>query len=407
MDDSRLTYLFGKYYDKASTAEEREELMLMLDDDSQEALLKDLIERKFRSSAGELIVADDTANEIFQAIISREKRPIIQHIEPERLLQNEQISINSGDSSAHVRHMHLLRKWGWAAAIILVLGAATIALIMTSDQQSLQQTVTGNNKPSPSDILPGSNRAILTIDNKAIELTGHKKGITVGNSITYNDGERIAEAGKMLQLTTPRGGQYQAVLPDGSKVWLNAASSVRFPSKFTGNKREVDITGEVYLEIAKNSKQPFTLHANGTNIEVLGTSFNVNMYEDEAALKATLVDGSIKVLTVGKAFILKPGQQAVVMEESVKTQSADIEQILAWKNGVFNIHNADLQTVLRQLARWYDIDIRYKGTPPMKYFQGKLDRGLSLIQVIEALSQIQPTIDFKLEGRTLIVEQKK
>jgi len=188
----------------------------------------------------------------------------------------------------------------------------------------------------------------------------------------------------MLQLTTPRGGQYQAVLPDGTKIWLNAASSIRFPSKFDGNERGVEITGEAYLEVAKNTRQPFIVHTSKTVIEVLGTSFNVNAYSDEEAVKTTLIEGSVKVKTTEKEAILKPGQQAAVDHDShliSLINGSDIDQALAWKRRFrFTLIGQIFRLLLRQLARWYDVEVVYERGIPNVKFGGEMQRDLKLPQ---------------------------
>lgn len=336
-------------------------------------------------------------------------------------------AINKPVSAAH-RVYFLKTTWfRYAAAIILIAGVAGYGWFSSSKQrnqmnqrQSTVQTIT-----------PGGNRAMLTIGNKTINLSNNKTGITVNNNVAYNDGEKITTSfvipeGNLLQLSTPRGGQYQAVLPDGSKIWLNAASSIRFPSKFEGNERKVEVTGEVYLEIAKNTKQPFMVKANGTEVQVLGTSFNIDAYGDEGAIKTTLVEGSVKVKAFGRGVLLAPGQQAVVKGlletpggsgrteyfsspngrddgggERILIQTTNVEQAIAWKNGLFSFEDASIQTVMRQISRWYDVEIVYEGKLSKAVFEGKIQRTLQLSQVLKNLEQSD--VHFKMDGKKIIV----
>jgi len=223
----------------------------------------------------------------------------------------------------------------------------------------------------------------------------------------------------MNSLSTPKGGQYQLTLPDGTNVWLNAASSITFPTAFTGSQRSVEISGEVYFEVAKRLDRPFVVGVNGRqSVLVLGTQFNINGYSDEAAIQTTLIAGSVKVqcrvagLTRNDAasVILKPGQQAVVAASDQGARSkkgilvnpdTDIEKVMAWKKGLFNFNGADVPTVMRQLERWYDIQVRYEGAVPVIRFKGELDRGVNLSEVLKILPEIG--IQYRLEGRTLVV----
>jgi transmembrane sensor len=204
-------------------------------------------------------------------------------------------------------------------------------------------------------------------------------------------------------LTTPPGGQYKLTLPDGSKVWLNAASSIKYPTAFIGNTRQVETTGEVYFEIAKDASKPFKVLQNEMEVEVLGTHFNINGYIDEAVFRTTLLEGSIKITTPKGNDILKPGQQAQVQKTGVVKiiNDADLEETMAWKDGNFYFENSDIYTVMRQIARWYDVDVTYKGTVS-KHFLGTISRNVNLSQVLSMLQQTGE-VKFKIEGRKVIV----
>jgi len=322
-----------------------------------------------------------------------------------------------------VHKVHFLRRpWlRYAAAIVVLLGG--IGIVWKLSRPARNEGAVATTDVKAQEIQPGGNKAILTIDNRSINLSNNKTGIAVDAYINYTDGERIATAGQMLALSTPRGGQYQAVLPDGSKAWLNAASSIRFPSQFTGNTREVEITGEVYLEVTKNPKRPFIVHTSKTTIQVLGTRFNVNAYEDENMEKTTLIEGSVRLtlaplsssvagISPGRnteSIVLKPDQQAIIETEvpgsaqdyKIKVINRQSEAAIAWKNGLFDFTNQDLPTVMRQLERWYDIRVRYQGAIPVYRFKGKMDRSLDLPELLEALSAMG--IKYRLEQRILII----
>lgn len=297
------------------------------------------------------------------------------------------------------------RKWHYAAAIlILSIGAGIFYLNMPSGGPSVptEPVLAGKEE-----ILPGSNKAVLTIGDSVINLSDEKTGIVAGNNgIVYRDGELIAEATKTVTLSTPRGGYYEATLPDGTKVWLNAASSIQFPSKFNATDRTVIVTGEVFLEVAKNQQAPFSVTAGNANVRVLGTSFNINAYDNEPVVKTTLVQGSVRVAAEGAnngAVVLRPGQQAISAGNGIVTnvETPDLSGILAWKNGFISFDDTDFKTVMRQLERWYDIKVEYKGKAPTVKLNGELDRQVPLTDVLNYLSRLN--IKFERNGRTITV----
>jgi ferric-dicitrate binding protein FerR (iron transport regulator) len=195
-------------------------------------------------------------------------------------------------------------------------------------------------------------------------------------------------------MSTPRGGQYQLQLPDGSKVWLNAESSITYPITFTGNERKVTISGEVYFEVAKDKNKPFRVSAGDLHVEVLGTHFNINAYADEGSAKTSLLEGSVKI----DREILQPGQAYV----NGKVIAADVEHDVAWKNGVFNFNDQNLSQIMRQLARWYNLEIEYPQGVPKKEYGGEIGRNLTLAQVLKGLEN--SGVRFELKGRQLIVK---
>lgn len=284
-----------------------------------------------------------------------------------------------------------------AAAVLIFAGiGAYLWLQPSTNKAGLTHT-----KPvlEKNDVLPGRDRAILTLSNgKQVVLdSAAAKTIKDGTlSIENNNGELIYAADDRVAtntMTTPRGGQYQLTLSDGTKVWLNAASSITYPTAFTGNTREVNITGEVYFEVAKNKSKPFNVKTSSGTIEVLGTAFNVQTYPDEPTSRTSLLEGKIKVNDV----ILDPGQAF----ENGKVVKTNVQQDVAWKNGAFNFQNMDLPTAFRLLGRWYDVDVTYAGKIPSKKMRGKMGRDLTLSEVLNALAEIG--IHTKIEGNTLVI----
>ncbi|MEP7257322.1 MAG: FecR domain-containing protein [Flavitalea sp.] len=310
------------------------------------------------------------------------------------------------------------RKIAWAAAILFIALSGSFYFFYTPllNKELARQPVKVI-VPSP-DIPPGADGAILTLaDGTTLVLDSMSNGLvtTQGNTrIILNNGiiAYISESGKhpgsMFNIiTTPRGRQYRLQLPDGTNVWLNAASSIKYPIAFTGSERSVSITGEAYFEVAKNAALPFRVNvSNAYQVEVLGTHFNVNAYADENSLNTTLLEGAVKIIAEGGAPVkIKPGQQARYVQHSGKAvkviDDVNTENIVAWKNGAFSFHDAPIRDVLRQLSRWYDVDIVYNGKYPEKIIRGKMGRDLSLSQIIIVLKGLR--VNLSLEGERKLV----
>jgi ferric-dicitrate binding protein FerR (iron transport regulator) len=226
--------------------------------------------------------------------------------------------------------------------------------------------------------------------------------------LAYNKtAETIATAPAYNRLTTPRAGQFSLTLPDGSRVWLNNASSIRYPVSFAGPNREVELTGEAYFDIAKDPSHPFrvAVHrgARTSTIEVLGTSFNVMAYEDEPAERTTLLEGSVRFVNGSNSTLLKPEEQSMLDEKgSLKTlHQVNVSEITAWKNGYFHFDHASLETTMRQLARWYDVTVEYQGDIPAQEFMGKIQRDIPLSSLLKGLENEH--VHFRQEGQKLLV----
>jgi len=274
------------------------------------------------------------------------------------------------------------------------------------------------------DLNPGSNKAYLILSNgKRVSLTDAANGAIAkeaGVEITktadgkvvyaprhpdpselrskYGSGSRTGYSDVLNTIETPKGGQYQVRLPDGSKVWLNAASKLIYPVSFIGRgQREVTLSGEAYFEIAKDKSHPFHVKTLKQDVEVLGTHFNINSYADEPNTRTTLLEGSVKV----NDAILKPGQQSVLAGGKIKVVPADLEEAVAWKNGLFRFENADLPTVMRQIARWYDVDIVYPAQIPAGTFTGEVYRNMTASKVLDGIGFTG--VKFKIEGKKIII----
>lgn len=321
------------------------------------------------------------------------------------------------DHSVHERtkvvHIRRFKYWLSAAAVILFLGFGTWFLMNNKDDSTeiVQQK-------TEDDILPGGNKAVLTLadgtrvildatDTGAISEQG---GVTVikldDGELSYQKNKSANEAVVYNTISTPRGGQYQLTLSDGTKVWLNAESSLRYPTAFTGSDRKVELTGEGYFEVAHNAEKPFKVEAGGMDVKVLGTSFNINAYVDENVSKATLIQGFVAVKSkLGESFVLQPGNQAVLQRSNnyfTKIELVNIEQVMAWKNGYFSFQNASLRDIMRQLSRWYDIEIEYEGVIAPKKYRGIVPRDSNLEDVLRILEE--SNVHFRVEGRVLKVQ---
>lgn len=333
----------------------------------------------------------------------------------------------------------LLRRWGWVAAAVFIFVAAGTYLRL---QDTQKQALATASDLAVSDIEPGKEGAILTLEdgrtvvldslsNGVIATQGAASVILKNGQLAYaNDGAGNSlkkEEAKVLYntMTTLRGRQFHMQLSDGTKVWLNAASSIRFPAVFTGDKREVEVSGEVYFEVVQDAARPFKVYYSTTTttnnrqgvVEVLGTAFNINAYPDEAEVLTTLLEGAVRINQNGNSALLKPGEQAAVpvqetaatnrdksLKTSIVVRQANLDQVSGWKKGVFNFHQTGLKAAMRQIARWYDVEVVYEpGLPPIE-FAGKVQRNLSLSQIMKGLADEE--IHFRIEGKKLIVFHK-
>lgn len=309
-----------------------------------------------------------------------------------------------------VRRIHFMRTaWvRYAAAMILIAG---LGAYFWNSQQTSPQSQAGidSRDPVQNDVLPGSDKAILTLSNGAkVELGPElEHTITDGSLTIYNKDGRLTygrsdEIGYNT-MNTPKGGQYRVTLPDGTRVWLNAASSITYPTAFTGHTRSVRMTGEAYFEVAKNTEQPFLVETGETVIKVLGTHFNVNNYMEEGPMRTTLFEGKVEVSGRGYSRIMRPGEQTAITGNGIEVKTnINTDQVLAWKEGKFYFEQDDLKSILRQFERWYDVEVIYEGILKNRKFFGIVDRSSSLSVVLELLKNSD--IKFNIEGKKLYVQ---
>jgi ferric-dicitrate binding protein FerR (iron transport regulator) len=250
----------------------------------------------------------------------------------------------------------------------------------------------------------GSTIVLNDEQNGELASQGNTKVLKLNGRITYQPSD--VGSGKILYntITTPRGGQYQVVLADGSSVWLNAESSLRFPTDFVGKERRVEISGEAYFEVAKNKAMPFVVSVNGAEVQVLGTHFNVQAYDDEAALQTTLLEGAVKFVAGNSAVTLKPGQQSQLDKNGDVTVSNEIDtdKIVAWKNGYFLFNGEGLSAITKQLARWYDVEVTGANKIGDKFY-AEIPRATKLSDVLHAL-ELTGKVHFTIEGRKVVAK---
>jgi transmembrane sensor len=332
----------------------------------------------------------------------------------ERLFQSIQQEIYSDQSAVSIRKTNRI-GWRYTAAAMIILAFGIGGYFAISNKPRKEITQSSIQRQVKKDIAPGRNKAMLTLSNgSTIILDSAHNGMLAkqGNAkilklnsgqLAYNTlNEKPAEVLYNV-LTTPRGGQYQLQLPDGTHVWLNASSSIKYPTAFTGKKRDVEITGEAYFQIAKDPGQPFIVRVNGMEVQALGTQFNINSYNDEASVSTTLIEGSVRVTSDNGGVVLGPGQQSQLKNGRLRLiKNANTEEITSWKEGWFHFESADLKTILRQFSRWYDVDVVYEGEIKNRKFFGVVSRSSTLLNVLEMLKD--NNIVFKIEGKILIVK---
>ncbi|MBC9928975.1 FecR family protein [Chitinophaga qingshengii] len=392
MDKERMQYLLGQYLHNGLSRDERIALFEALEQ-RDAAEWEQALQEMMENGPGDPLYREDAWEHVIQAILKTTPR-------------------NIHSTGKKRGRLVLLRRVAAAAAVLLLVLSAGIWFWRGHHALTPTPVIGGNTLSA--DVQPGGNRAILTLsDGAEIILDSAHSGLLAqqgnvkimkGNNaqLTYQYNGIPANV-SYNTLSTPRGGRYEVVLPDGTRVWLNAASSLRYPTAFTGNQRVVELSGEGYFEVSENPGKPFLVKGGNFEITVLGTHFNVMAYIDEEEARTTLLEGAVKVGAASAAVLLKPGQQGVLNADGKITviDEADPEAAIAWKNGFFQLNNVEMSVVLRQLVRWYDIDIVYTKNIPDWHMTGKIEMNLTLLQVLQVLEQ--SGLKYRLEGRKLIV----
>lgn len=306
--------------------------------------------------------------------------------------------------------MAKMKRWYWMAASVLLLMSIVSWLWFRSGTNNNQDAIVS---ATPAMIEPGKNGAVLTLaDGSQVVLDSLSNGLVAQQAgaeailkngrLVYGEAKEAVAVTAYNTMSTPKGRQFQITLPDGTRVWLNAESSIRYPTQFNGREREVNVTGEIYLEVAKDASKPFFVRVNhSTRVAVLGTSFNVNAYTNEPSVNMTLVEGKISVAVNDNHVMLTPGKQAQVLSGNVNVISVDTDRIIAWKSGLFNLNNLSFAAIMRQIERWYDIEVMYENGVPNVPMMGEISRDVPLQGLLKNLERMG--MKYRLEGRKLIV----
>ncbi len=418
MNDQELSVLFKKLLENKCSEEEAELLLTLLADKSNEKQLYWLIKNQLQDP-GFPNAADDISDSVKESLDLRLQQ-----------ILNSDIPVSKKPA---MRIISPGRLWYAAAVVILFISIGSYFYIKDSIGYVSEMHQPGQ------EIVAGRNKAILTLSNgQKINLDDVSAGniATQANTIiekskngvlTYNEHSEEAASNQRPGLifntvTIPKGGQYQIILPDGSRVWLNAASSLKFPAQFSKDERVVELQGEGYFEIVsiprpssepgngKKGNLPFIVRSNHQKIEVVGTEFNVNAYPDETSVKTTLVQGSVKVCVLNGLTdkeltsnqTLRPGQQSVITGNDLVIQNGNIESATAWKNGSFQFDNEEIQVVMRKIARWYDVEIEYHGSMHGKVFSGTISKYKDVKDVLRML-QLTGSVSFVIKDRRILV----
>lgn len=389
----RLRYLFQQYLANKISREEYAELWQCIRQDTEERSLLQELETLWEDAGKE--------------------EPVISRKEWEKKMQ-ELIQDDAHSKQEPKRNFGFnwkKYKWAIAAAITLLLFTGYYFF-----KDYLHQDKTGTTGlTQKKDLLPGGNKAVLTLSNGSriildslangvITQQGKTNIVKSGDGlITYNPANAMPADVVYNMLSIPRGGKYQLTLPDGTKVWLNSASTLRFPTSFPGNRRVVEMTGEAYFEVAKNVQKPFIVKVNGMKVKVLGTHFNIMAYDDEPTVETTLLEGAVSVKKGRKKILLRPGQQARMDKQGKITvaKNESVDKIIAWKNNLFWFEENDIHEVMRQVSRWYDADVVIKGNIP-QHFTGSIPRDVNVLKVFKVLHETG-NIHFKIKDHKIII----
>ena len=390
MGQERIHYLLKRYADNSASAEEVKEMLALL-----------------RTSGGE-----GALREMVAEIWNEDEETSLSERDWDGMWSAIQQEVDTTPS----RPVRMLKIWGRvAAALLLLVGAGAAYWKLTGrEKKGAPLAAQGVKK----DIEPGGNKAVLTLANgSTIVLDNAHDGVLAqqggtnvekldAGSLAYNTGRKGNEEVMYNTIATPNGGQYQVILPDGSKVWLNAASSLRFPTRFEGKERSVELTGEAYFEVARHSSMPFRVKVpgNGMDVQVLGTEFDVMAYANEQTSNTTLVNGKVNVVSKNAVRVLEPGKQTILdnQTKAIRVADANVEQVVAWKNGLFRFRETGIRELMRQVERWYNVQVVYEAEGKDQDFTGVVSRNQPVSALLQML-ELTGTVHFRVEDKKIIV----
>ncbi len=341
----------------------------------------------------------------------------------QRLLERIQESADISERRDATHKIQVWRRYRWsAAAAILLLIIGCLGYLFIFNRYAVPIDLVVEQKSEARDIAPGHKGAILTLANGrkiildsagsgSIAVQGNQHLIKKNGQLLYEKDAResyskhvnVGGVDLYNTMTTPRGREFQLVLSDGTKVWLNAASSITFPTAFGGKERKVSITGEAYFEVAQDSLHPFIVSAGEVSITVLGTHFNVMAYAEEKGVKTTLLEGLVRVSGGGQKVIIEPGQQASFSTRSdhIRVIEVDASQSIDWVKGKLSLDNLDIEAIMRKISRWYNVDVEYRGRVPQAHFWGLINREVNLSEILKVMQA--NGINVRLKNNKIIV----
>jgi len=363
--------------------------------------LKQTLTEEEKKELDAWILASDENMELFEKMTDEKN---IEQASDWFKKMNVEDGLKATKKRIHHRKPFLLWRYAVAAAVVILI----VAGVYIYQNNNYKNSTTSLSKEL--DIMPGSDMATLTLDNGQKILLDTKGADTTINSqvkILRKDGQLVYNEKKSANvlvyntLTVPRKGQYKLVLPDGTKVWLNAESSIRYPVAFIGNERRVFVTGETFFEVAKDKSKRFRVVANDITIEALGTQFDVNAYSNEPFFAATLVEGSVRISNRSTENILKPGEQAQIVNNNLKIVNTNVDDVTAWKNNQFKFSGTSINEIMRQVERWYDADVEFKDDINL-HLNATIERDVpvsKLLHIFEETGQVH----FKIEDKKIVV----
>lgn len=379
-DSKHIKLLFERYLNNHASREETAELFQYFQDTNNKEVLEQMIENQLESRDKEELIDKMTLDRVFGKIDL--------DTEPQNITSHTWYKIT-----------------GVAATIILIISISYLFLNRST-----------YNDHSATIIEPGRDKATLVLSSgKTIVLEDVANGkLTeeLGTTIekTENGGINYTVEGNtdvrvaMNLLNVPKGGQFQITLSDGTKVWLNSNSSLKYPSAFSASERRVELTGEAYFEVSKNKQKPFIVETSLQKVEVLGTKFNINAYDDESSTQTSLAEGSVRVSCNNNTALLRPGQQSTLTDQNIAVRSINMDQVLDWKNGDFNFSNNNLKEIMRKISRWYNIDVIFEGPISQETYVAQISRKKRLNDVLRAL-QLSGSIKYSIRNNKLYISQ--